>query len=159
MSITQEPPKKKGVAYVTMPRSPAVLVSTRDAERLKKRGYVVAPDMEKLPGRHVVYEVDQKALTSKPIGLVNDPSYIRHVLHSMRGRRAKGNVSVRIKDIVDLTRLATITGRDKTTIISKWKKHDDWPKPIIKLGVSEGWYWPDVQAFMERHNLKLRRES
>lgn len=123
-----------------------------------KRGWALAHDYVRIPGKHVVYEIDQDSLASTPIGLVSTPEAVSWVKKYAHTERQGKNAMVRPRDIVDLGAIARKTGRHKSTIVGRWMKHRDFPKPVVKLGVSAGWYWPDVQAWMEVHGLKVTKK-
>ena len=45
------------------------------------------------------------------------------------------------------------------SVMTRWKKYPDWPGQVLgwptwtHSGVFELFWWPDVQAFCERHNV------
>lgn len=156
MSIAERP--KQGLAYVTMPRSPSILVPERDLEKMKKRGWVLAHDYVKIPGKHLVYEVDNQKLTSTAVGLVSTPAAVKYVAKYARTGRQERNPLLRLRDIMGLAELSRRTGRTKPTIVGKWMKHDDFPAAVITLGRSSGWYWPDVQAWMESRGMRVTKK-
>jgi len=47
--------------------------------------------------------------------------------------------------------------------LSRWKKYDDWPAPVLtwpwwsNSGIFELFWWPDVKAFCDRHDVEPGR--
>lgn len=45
------------------------------------------------------------------------------------------------------------------SVLTRWKKYADWPAPVLTFpawtisAIGELWWWPDVQAFCDRHNV------
>lgn len=50
-------------------------------------------------------------------------------------------------DIVDMRAICKRTKR-KAPTIHGWRKDPTFPKPVMQLGNSYGWYWPDIMNWM-----------
>lgn len=134
------------------------LVAVRDMEKLRKRGFVAATDYVRKKVL-AVFEVEGSKVSSQPIGLVTDRAHMMQVVKRSRTKYARSNTLVRVNDLMELKELCRRTGRTKATISGGWKKKPDFPKPITRFGGSDVWYWPDVQAWMQAHDLRVERKE
>lgn len=142
-------------AYVMQgPGKPGLFVTETDYRTLERKGHAALPDLVRVPSEYVVLEIDQRQMKAKPIGISKYPHKVDIVRRSAR-RRGK---AIRPDDIVDIPTICRRTNRNKASVSGIWKKQPDWPEPVMKLGRSEGYYWPEVVAFLQRHNLRVKRQ-
>lgn len=141
-------------SYTLLPKGrTAVLVPRRDHEHLEEKGWAAMPDMLPIPSEYVVIEVDEANLTSRVVGIARDERFVPTVANNVTKRSMR---AVRVDDLVDQNEIARRTGRAKATISRRWKtEHDDFPKPVKRFGNKGIYYWPDIKAFLRRHNLPL----
>ena len=143
------------MSYIT--RRESVYLTRRDKERLRKRGWLMLPDMHYVV-TNVVHRVHSSGAT-EVVGAVTDRAHLKHVKGRVKTAYSRGNRLVRIEDLMDLKQLCWKTGRAKATISGGWMKSEDFPKHVKRFGMSKVWLWPDVHEWMERHNLTIAREG
>ena len=146
-----------GKAYVVKPISDdwALYVPVTETYHLEKTGIAVMPDLYRLRTGKALVEVDEDKLTTRPVAVFNGQVTQRMAIQAVK--EANGSRLFRPEDIVDLEEMSRRTNRSKGIISGKWKKESDWPAPVMQLGNSEGWYWPEIEAFIRRHGWPLWR--
>ena len=133
-------------------RAEGLYLTRRDKARLRKRGWLMLPDMVRTSA-FVVHQV--KGGHTEVVGAVSDKAHVKHVRARIGTAYSQGNRLVRLEDLMDLKQLCWKTGRAKATISGGWMKSDDFPKHVRRFGMSKVWLWPDVHEWMERHGLTI----
>jgi hypothetical protein len=59
-------------------------------------------------------------------------------------------LDVRPQDIVDLQAIADRAGVTFLTVVDRWWPQPDFPRPMKVFLEGPIWYWPAVQAWIER---------
>lgn len=151
--------QESGKAYTRGRDKQALLyVPRRDHDEMKRKGWVTCADLVAVPQIEVVFEVDQERLIARPIGLATLTTNIKRVITA--ARTPSKDRLVRSGDLVDYAAIGKRTGRHKNTIYDLWRRHADWPSPVVTVGNGVHVFsWHDVLAFMDRHDYKIDRNK
>ena len=139
--------------YVRQPISNRFWMSERDYETLQREGVVLIADTVGCDKGNLVMEVDQDTFRARPVA-VTTTAELSQVLDTLREGHSR---AFRPEDIVDLEEICKRTNRTKPVVVGQWKKKPGWPTPVMKLGNSEGFYWPDIEQFLRQNGMPLWR--
>lgn len=145
----------KPPAYVRGKPGSTIYVMHRDAEFLRRYGWVAMPDMEAVPSECAVYEIDQDKLTSRLVGLARKPPGVRRVARALQSRYTQTNTGWRVHDVADIAKLAERTGRAKRSIIRWIDKVPNFPQPVMKVGYSRVWRLWEVTAWLQDRGMPV----